>query len=517
VGAAPAIASDGGGPLSEEIVVGDALDTLAPVDDATALPVEPAIEGAPADGGADGVTADTESGISGGAEAAGNALVEVISDAVERDITPVVADPVPSTDAVPDAPTVEHEQGRPDATTPVEQTLPASAFDEVDAALGGAGEVASPSPDRPRETQYNAAGSREDPQYQDDSPQYQSAEISDTNSWKWEWYLELDCTGITSSTSNEIGTSASSDWTWVWNWNWTCGLDGASERAAEEMGQAFPPRPDPAAGDETATGAADSDQAAGSDPAGSGVSWLWTWTFTFCGNTTTIVTPVAIDDSLRWFWEWTWNWACTTSPKDDADPSAGEDIGDDATTPESEGIADATPSLPWIDEIVWFDEPIETTTSQLLAYAPSPAFPLPPAAAPLTLDAPRPAHTTAAPARVPTARPPSPTLTTGATAALEPRAAAAAPERATVRKAPARTDASPKRHRPHRWPLDTSPRGIAGAPASSGSAPGGTGAGSVAALTGFLVLAAPGLGRRIREARELSPRAPVRDRLERPG
>jgi hypothetical protein len=38
-----------------------------------------------------------------------------------------------------------------------------------------------------------------------------------------------------------------------------------------------------------------------------------------------------------------------------------------------------------------------------------------------------------------------------------------------------------------------------------------------AALTGFIVLAAPGLGRRIRVARELSPRSPVQSPLDRPG
>jgi hypothetical protein len=532
INAAPAIASDGNAPLAEDIAAGELLESIAPVDDDAALPVAPAVEGAPAGGAASEVAEESQSGISGGAEAAADAVADVISGAVERDIASVAIDTQPTTDAVREEPIEEREHPRPDAVTTVEQNLPTTPIDEIEVSLGGAAELAAASPDRDAEIGGDAEDPQVHTQYQKDSSQYQSDEISELNSWRWEWYLELDCDGIASSTSNEIGTSASDDWTWVWNWNWTCGLDGASEGAAGEMQQSFPTRTDPA---ERARDASQSDARSSSgqttDP---NPPWLWTWTFTFCGNTTTIVTPVAIDYSLRWIWEWTWAWACTTSLTDgEHDPGNGEGIGGagdatpgsqgDATpgsqgdaTPGSQGDADAVSPVPWVDEFVRFDEPIAGLTDQLLAYDPSTVFPLPPAAAPLTLDAPRPAQTAAAPATARPARSPSPTLTTGATAELEPRAAAVTPERPSARKAP-RRDASPQRQRSHRPPLDTSPRGIAGAPASSGSAPAGTGAGSVAALTGFLVLAAPGLGRRIREARELSPRAPVRDRLERPG
>jgi hypothetical protein len=60
-------------------------------------------------------------------------------------------------------------------------------------------------------------------------------------------------------------------------------------------------------------------------------------------------------------------------------------------------------------------------------------------------------------------------------------------------------------------------RRAAGSTSSGGTAPGGTGAAGTAALTAFYVLAAPGLGRRLREARELSPRTRYYAPLDRPG
>ena len=78
---------------------------------------------------------------------------------------------------------------------------------------------------------------------------------------------------------------------------------------------------------------------------------------------------------------------------------------------------------------------------------------------------------------------------------------------------------SAEKQRAPRAPVEAPARRAAGfTTTSGGAASAGTGQGSgTAALTGFLLLAAPGLGRRIREARGLSPRDPVRSRLERPG
>lgn len=91
-------------------------------------------------------------------------------------------------------------------------------------------------------------------------------------------------------------------------------------------------------------------------------------------------------------------------------------------------------------------------------------------------------------------------------------------ERARPAKSHDHRDASPRpARRLPQLPLGPTRRLAGSATSSGGAASGGGAAAGVAALTGFYVLAAPGLGRRLKDVRELSPRARSEAPLDRPG
>jgi hypothetical protein len=439
----------------------------------------------------------------------------VISNVPEPDIAALPA-PVEVLEetleqAVPDAPVTT----RPTSEPAGGDTAPLSGGDDlvnVERAIEDAQAATRPAPDRAPaggEAEVEAGGNA---QYHDEIPRYQSPVVSDENSWSWDWYLEMDCDGVVSSISHEVGDSASDDWNWNWVWNWSCGLDGGSENARDELRATAPDRePDGQTGAREGGAPQGGERGQEAD-----ASWLWTWTFTFCGHETTISTRTAVDPTLRWAWNWAWTWACTDSTSTDEGPGAGD-------TPQ-----DADAPLPWIDEFMRFEDAEKTDEAlvdALLGHelltpfaVPLSLLPIPDLAAPPS-PTPRAAPLVAA-AESARPRPGRPTLTGWAEpeAVEEHAAPTQASERASHRRAA--PEASSPRQRGPKPPRGTFPRRVAGTPSSSGSAPSGTGGGGSsggAVLTGLFVLAAPGLGRRIRETRELSPRAPVRARLERPG
>jgi hypothetical protein len=497
-GAGPALASDGADPLSPPSVVPEVPvvisdGALEQLETAPAVDLEPAVdELAQSDG-------------SGGAEAAETALESLISPASESDITTVTGS-TPTIEGTEAERATEAPADTPALDTPaaVEPQLQSGidALRDLDATLedpGPAGERPAPDPSTPRSQDPDA------PQYHDDDFQYQDSSISGSNSWMWEWYLEMDCNGVVSSISNEIGDSSSSVWAWNWTWNWTCGLDGGSEAAAEAFRVAGVPERQAGASAEGSDAAQESDAVQESDAA-----WSWAWAFSFCGYETTISTQTNVDPGLRWTWNWTWAWACTEQPPRS---SAG---GDGA--PETGGM-DAAEALPWIDELVGLEEEmdgifdLEAPRTVLAGIATAFAGDAAPRT-PLGGEGMHPVSTgRAAPGDRPRAA--LTPLSTVPTPTFE-RPALGRPSAKSARPQASRRPHAAQRTRVPSPPLDPPPRRAASTPSPGASAASGTGGGS-AALTGLVILAAPGLGRLIRETRELSPRDPVRSRLERPG
>jgi hypothetical protein len=161
-------------------------------------------------------------------------------------------------------------------------------------------------------------------------------------------------------------------------------------------------------------------------------------------------------------------------------------------------LAAPSPEAPWVVET-----PIPIPAAIPLGRSPSTA------SGPERAPASGPAHAPApAPAPVPTAA-----VTDLATASP----GSSRDERARPAKSRDR-DASPRpARRLPQLPLGPTRRVAGSATSSGGAAPGGGAATGIAALTGFYVLAAPSLGRRLREVRELSPRARFEAPLDRPG
>jgi hypothetical protein len=98
--------------------------------------------------------------------------------------------------------------------------------------------------------------------------------------------------------------------------------------------------------------------------------------------------------------------------------------------------------------------------------------------------------------------------------------ASSASSRATAKPAPARPSVRPSSPRREREPL--APFGRLGSSTGGGAGTSGgrvptTPVVAVAALLAFFMLAAPGLGWRIRAARELSPRSAYRSSIDHPG
>ncbi len=452
-----------------------------------------------------------------------NGSDRAISPAPEPDITTDAA-----TAATPAEPTSSAASGPLNTNVSVRVLSPGNngfvsqedLSDLVTETVGSDESERSPQPDQAPPPESRNDTSNTSTQYHDGNSQYQSDSLLPAEPWVWEWYLSLDCAGVTSSISTESGTPSSDDWAWDWKWNWECGFDGESEAAGEAMQENVP-----------YTISSTSSPAPGSAPSNEGqptavnegqptaeASWIWSWTFTFCGRETTISLRTQTELSFNWTWDWTWAWACT-----DATPSGPDDV----SSPDGPS---APATTPWPDQAVGGEGTTEAVGSSSRLGLPPPLVVLlgplldpisiagaviPPAVPALEglLIPPDESE----PRARPVVRPlPIPAVVNDTSAGAT--ASPSAPERAGTRSTRSARDheAAPQRARLPRLPLDTPKRLTAGSPGSSGSASSTT-SGGVAALTGLYLLAAPGLGRRVRIVRELSPRDPVRAPLDRPG
>jgi hypothetical protein len=518
--ASPALASDeleplAGQPVDVDELEGTAsspLDALGALTDATEA--EPATIGVDAavDSGGPDVSDRVPSPDSAGAEAVGNALEDVISSGLGSDIaaSATAAD-------VSAPPTIAEEVGvtAPETpTTPSPAAEPASlsqvvAVPALDSIIGP--EERSEADGTRASDPARAEGGNENDveQYHDGNSRYQSELVSNENSWTWKWYLEIDCSGVASSTSEEVGDNSFNNWAWTWTWNWTCGLDGASEAARDELLRGAPPAavsidaPAPAADPVAARDGQEADSA-----------WLWTWTFTFCGQQTTITTRTNVDPLFSWIWDWTWDWACT-APSESGDGAPAADEG-------SSSSSDTDEPLPWIDELMLRDEPADSIVSHAARAILIPWLALPPGPRVVSGATPISPQREKKTARTPVSPAASATTSTATSAGGAPATStspyAPAREATAPRTRERRGTATPRPARQQKTQSEPLSRRAAGTPGSSSSATGGSGAAAaVAALTRAIVLAAPGLGRFIRESRELSPRDPDGSRLERPG
>ena len=475
----------------------------------------------------------------------------VVSGSDAPDITPDAPSPQPSSDADADTPATGSNVNvsvrvlSPGVDDPVQQGSPT---DDVLAVLEAGNPAAEedqaiPSDSSAVPPKASTGGGDEavqptetEQQYQEEDSRYQSDSQFEGPTWHWLWFLSMDCDGNTASSSTETGQPSALDWVWAWDWEWACNS---------------PPRPPPleplAAGNDAGPTSLSTDPAEGSStqPAtlngdgAAGEPWLWTWTFTFCGQTTSATIPIYVQTQLHWNWDWTWDWTCEeTAPAASPSPSTGTPAPPDAPSPAT---------IPGVDQD---------------ANAPDPTCRGPRAGAGLG-DIASPRRRTggaSAVSRRPRARSPSlllPELVSGPTQGLAGGFVTSGRDRDIT--VPARSRAGSD------WPheRDASPtwRGRVGArrtrhvrscegracdevalrrssfeadsalPTKSPAplperrrsgglreqlVPGGSSSGT-AALVSFLAFFAPGLGRRMRATRELSPRGTYGSSIDRPG
>ena len=377
-------------------------------------------------------------------------------------------------------------------------------------------------------------------QYQDSNSRYQSFEQSLDDPWVWRWNLTLDCFGNAMTSSTETGSAASLDWTWNWMWDWSCDTAEANGATAEAGGASdISPSIEPRPGDAAAPAPA---------PAQGGLAsgaWAWTWTFDHCGRTTSLSTTTLSQTPLTWAWDWMWSWTCPAGAGGPAPiPTASDSSAPSATDPVAAVLPEPSvlelpvmpaiptvPALPVMPDVpvvevpivaalpelppVWVSRPDITTPPATMSPIATevvvtiPAWPAQRAAVQIPRGAlgahPRDSDPVVLPrhANAPTWQHPR-------RPAREPR----------VRPAPeARPQATPPRHaRDDASPFDLPrPLQAAGSTGTSGGVAPGALLVVIAALTGFVIFAAPELGRRIRVARGLSPRNRHRSPIDHPG
>jgi len=476
---------------------------------------------------------------------------EVVSPATPPDIT--------ATSESPDLAGIESAAPTSSTNTNVSiRVLSPGDLGDVTQTTGGSGEEvveAGTDPALPRADPAPASAaplelSSDSSQYQSENSRYQSDPTAMHDPWNWTWVLSLDCSGNASSSSIETGRQESLVWSWEWTWEWACSGAEASESSADPGARASPSAAAVQAPDDQAPSSSTSG-AAGTEP------WVWTWRFTFCGATRTISTRAGIGTPLTWTWDWTWTWTCPTGGAPDVQPGIGASPPLDMSPPaasDADSAGDARRALQVADDAaavtlptVWLPtlpsgvEPgapvevvvppiptlefeVEVTISSVVLAAPtapslsSPAIPFP-----AVDDAAEP--TTTSPATLPPARRritrhARPAVTAGYSPAAEveaqpshsrPRAHNARP----VKQTRAHGERSQRDRR--QLPLERrQSRQAFGSSSAGGIVPSALLLG-FAALTGFIVLAAPGLGRRIRVARELSPHSPDQSPIDHPG
>lgn len=479
----------------------------------------------------------------------------VVSPSTAPDITalPAPTDVASSESTAPDGGTNTNVSIRvlsPGDRGDVTQTTAGSGEDEVvEAGTDPALPHADPAPASaaPPETSADST------QYQSAYSRYQSDSATTTDPWNWVWVLSLDCSGNTSSSSIETGHQESLVWSWEWIWEWGCTGAEASESSADSGARASPLIE--AGREPDSRGATPStSEATVTEP------WVWTWTITFCGETQTISNRAGTGTALTWTWDWTWTWTCPNvtvpdvqpppeleaSPPLVASPPAANGVDDSAGEAQAMlQVADDAPAITlptvWLPAFPFGVEPgvpvevvvipptptveveVEVAIPPVVLAAPtapslpSPAIPFPAvdeAAEPTTTSAatPPPTRWTTIRRARPAARSESsPTAIEAQPPHSQPRAHHARP----VEQTRAHGERSKREER--QLPLERrQSRQALGSSSAGGLVP------SVllfgfAALTGFVVLAAPGLGRRIRVARELSPRNPDRSPIDHPG
>jgi hypothetical protein len=290
----------------------------------------------------------------------------------------------------------------------------------------------------------------------------------------------------------------------------------------------------------------------GIQPASGTSPWSWNWAFTFCDTTSTLSSDLDLPTSLTWTWNWSWAWTCEPAagsqpePKDSTQaPGAAPQSSETDVISPAPGPPDGQQTTPRIDVLVPF-WPRSLGTLPLVPFDVFVAVELPrrlggvvphlslspleslELGAPLVLGASAtpPLGLVAAPPRQWTRRPPRPTASKTLVAPVAPpRVASSASEThagaedgAEARKPSQPTARPAPRGERQRLPLlgQPGPGQRGGSGASSGRVP-STSVLAVAALAALFTLAAPNAGRRIRVARELSPRGVDTPPIDHPG
>ena len=388
-------------------------------------------------------------------------------------------------------------------------------------------------------------------QYHGMNSQSSATGNSESDAWSWTWYLGMDCDGNVLSESVESGLPSSLEWTWTWDWEWAC----SSPRGPPPVEVVTAEAPSANGPGATAPSAEGDHQSPAEAEQPDAEPWQLIWTFTFCGQTVSAPLTIAHSTPLEWTWAWTWTWTCETEaaeapPHDGPLPPppsplpAGSAAGNPGTTNRIQSPGEAviasegsvgvaiSLSLPEISVLVTpfftshttpfghvtVDASLVHLTPDELATIVS-ALPLPPSRSPTVRPA-RPRMQvrvlvtpsgTATPSSAPARSHESPpgvrwSAPTGDTTGTAERPAKSAPER---------RGGGESRRNPAPPPLLPPASGTAPAGVSGGAGSGG--ATGTAALTGFLIVFAPGVGRRIRAARGLRPRARYGTAIDRPG
>jgi hypothetical protein len=464
---------------------------------------------------------------------------------------------------------------------PVSQTNGSAGVDPSDESGAGRSSSADPASSAADATPSSSSeqGSVSEinaPRYHEEDSQYQSDEQSPIEPWNWSWVLALDCTGNATSLSTQTGSQTSSIWAWDWAWKWSCastdtsvtspsgsGPDSSSTSDASNTNVSVrvlsPGDNGPVTQSTTSTGTMGGAEASRSTP--SNEPWIWTWTFTFCNTTTSHSTQMDSQTPLSWTWDWAWNWTCDSASAAHPDPGDATQAGTDATSvPPLSAVIPAMPAppvpssvdvsplplppflvlpvvpsvevavvVPTVDvAVAVIVEPEVTLTSLPELSLPSPAVPgvdvsvvivaaePPPPLESEAAPTPEPAHQ--APARRETGSS-APHGTAPTVVWQRPQSAPSQPssQPTTKHKPPSARPASPRRARGPLAPFGQlrSPQG--GGLGASGARVPSAPVVAVAAPIAFFMLAAPSLGRRIRVARELSPRSTYRSSIDHPG
>lgn len=394
--------------------------------------------------------------------------------------------------------------------------------------------------------------------------------------WTWEWMWDWSCADAdtSSSGSTEASPSATTDVSPSGSSETELGSPSPSSTSSGSGNTNVSVRVLSPGDNGPVTQTASSSTATEGDSTGTqtaGGPWNWNWTFTFCGETTSLATEIESQTPLSWTWDWTWNWTCDAAvgpPPDLADTAQPGTVSTPTTAPTEviptepepssamvSPVSEPTvevPPLPQLTSVAGPGVPkVDVTVAVVLE--PEVALPVLPPELSVSLPTqpggvdvsivvlPGSASTTTAlpaaqespPLGTPTGRdrgeprrpaapargaPSSAAVTRPTTTTWQPPAG---PEgRASSKPAARQHSARPAPPRRARGSLS-----LFGEPRTSQAAGQGTSGGlvpsapvvAVAALTAFFLLVAPRVGRRIRVARELSPRGTYRSSIDHPG